>query len=86
MKKKVRDFINYNKYFIQFIYALIVLNVLTLILESYKELNDNYGIFFYAFEIFFCSDFYFGISHSNLGFRQNERRQKKNELILRFLP
>lgn len=52
MKKKVRDFINYNKYFIQFIYALIVLNVLTLILESYKELNDNYGIFFYAFEIF----------------------------------
>jgi voltage-gated potassium channel len=52
MKKKVRDFINYNKYFIRFIYALIVLNVLTLILESYKELSDNYGIFFYAFEIF----------------------------------
>jgi voltage-gated potassium channel len=52
MKKKVRDFINYNKYFIKFIYALIVLNVLTLILESYKELSDNYGIFFYAFEIF----------------------------------
>jgi voltage-gated potassium channel len=52
MKKKVRDFINYNKYFIKFIYALIVLNVLTLILESYKELNDNYGLLFYAFEIF----------------------------------
>jgi voltage-gated potassium channel len=52
MKKKVRDFINYNKYFIKFIYALIVLNVLTLILESYQELNDNYGILFYAFEIF----------------------------------
>lgn len=52
MKKKVRDFINYNKYFIKFIYALIVLNVLTLILESYQELNDNYGLFFYSFEIF----------------------------------
>ena len=52
MKKKVRVFINYNKYFIKFIYALIVLNVLTLILESYKELNDNYGLFFYSFEIF----------------------------------
>jgi|TARA_B110000305_G_scaffold5978_1_gene5779 voltage-gated potassium channel len=52
MKKKVRDFINYNKYFIKFIYVLIVLNVVTLILESYKELNDNYGPFFYAFEIF----------------------------------
>jgi voltage-gated potassium channel len=52
MKKKVGDFINYNKYFIKFIYALIVLNVITLILESYKELNDNYGVFFYAFEIF----------------------------------
>ncbi|EAR12549.1 cation channel family protein [Polaribacter irgensii 23-P] len=52
MKKKVRVFINDNKYFIKFIYALIVLNVLTLILESYKELNDNYGLFFYSFEIF----------------------------------
>ncbi len=52
MKKKVSDFINYNKYFIKFIYSLIVLNVLTLILESYKELNDNYGILFYSFEIF----------------------------------
>jgi len=57
MKKKVSDFINYNKYFIKFIYALIVLNVLTLILESYKELNDNYGGFFYAFEIFSVSIF-----------------------------
>lgn len=52
MKKKVRDFINNNKHFIKFIYVLIVLNVLTLILESYKELNDNYGLFFYSFEIF----------------------------------
>jgi voltage-gated potassium channel len=57
MKKKVSNFINYNKYFIKFIYALIVLNVLSLILESYQALNDNYGVFFYAFEIFSVSIF-----------------------------
>ena len=44
MKKKVRDFINYNKYFIKFIYTLIVLNVLTLILESHKELKAELSI------------------------------------------
>jgi heme/copper-type cytochrome/quinol oxidase subunit 4 len=44
MKKKVKDFIDYNKYFIKFIYTLIVLNVLTLILESYKELKAELSI------------------------------------------
>jgi L-cystine uptake protein TcyP (sodium:dicarboxylate symporter family) len=44
MKKKVGDFINYNKYFIKFIYTLIVLNVLTLILESYKETKVELSI------------------------------------------
>ncbi len=52
MKKKVADFINYNKYFIKFIYALIVLNIVALILESYEELNSKYNQFFYFFEVF----------------------------------
>ena len=52
MKNKVADFINYNKYFIKFIYALIVLNIAALILESYEELNANYSRVFYFFEIF----------------------------------
>lgn len=52
MKKKVSDFINYNEYFIKFIYALIVLNVIALILESYEELNSKYSHIFYYFELF----------------------------------
>lgn len=52
MKKKVSDFINYNKYFIKFIYALIVLNIIALILESYEKLNAEYSDIFYYFELF----------------------------------
>ena len=52
MKKKVSAFINYNKYFIKFIYTLIVLNIVALILESYEELNVQYSVFFYYFEVF----------------------------------
>ena len=52
MKKKVTDFINHNKYFIRFIYALIALNIIALVLESYQELNDKYYTFFNYFEVF----------------------------------
>jgi voltage-gated potassium channel len=52
MKKKVSNFINYNTYFIKFIYALIVLNIAALILESYQELNARYAAVFYYFEVF----------------------------------
>lgn len=52
MKNKVREFVNHNKYFIQFIYGLIILNIIALILESYQSLNANYKWFFNAFEIF----------------------------------
>ncbi|WP_158975010.1 ion transporter [Cellulophaga sp. L1A9] len=52
MKKKVSDFINYNQYFIKFIYALIVLNILALILESYDELRTKFSLAFYFFELF----------------------------------
>ena len=52
MKKKVSNFINYNTYFIKFIYALIILNIVALILESYEELNAKYSTIFYLFEVF----------------------------------
>jgi len=52
MKEKVSNFINHNKYFIKFIYALIVLNIAALILESYEELNAKHGRLFYLFEVF----------------------------------
>lgn len=37
---------------IKFIYGLIVINVIALILESYKELRDSYGDIFQLIEIF----------------------------------
>lgn len=52
MKKKIRDFVNHNKYFINFIYVLIVLNICALILESYESLNSKYSAVFYYFELF----------------------------------
>jgi voltage-gated potassium channel len=52
MKEKVSNFINENKYFIKFIYALIVLNVIALILESYQEIGKKYHLFFNLFELF----------------------------------
>lgn len=50
MKKKVYNFINTNAIFVNLIYWLIILNVFAVILSSYKELNEAYGGFFYAFE------------------------------------
>lgn len=52
MKKKASNLINDNKFFIKFIYALIILNIVALILESYDQLNTKYGTFFYYFEVF----------------------------------
>lgn len=57
MKEKATLFINENKYFIKFIYTLIILNVIALVLESYQEINKNYYNFFNYFEIFSVSIF-----------------------------
>jgi len=52
MKKKVHHLLNENPYFLKFIYGLIILNVLSIILESYKELKSAYNQEFYYFELF----------------------------------
>jgi voltage-gated potassium channel len=51
MKKRIYAFINNNSIFIKFIYGLIILNVITLILESYQELKISFSNFFYYFEL-----------------------------------
>lgn len=51
MKKKIYNLINHNKRFIRFIYGLIILNVTSLILESYKEIRAEFGGFLELFEI-----------------------------------
>lgn len=52
MKTKIGNFINYNTYFIRFIYLLIILNIVAIILESYENLNLKYSNEFYLFELF----------------------------------
>jgi len=51
MKKKIYELINKNSVFIKFIYGLIILNVISLILESYKGLNVSFSEYFYDFEL-----------------------------------
>ncbi len=50
MQQKAYNLIN-SKTFIKFIYTLIILNVIAIILESYKELRIEYGSYFRIFEI-----------------------------------
>ena len=52
VKQRIFDFINHNRYFIHFIYTLIVLNVVFLILASYQEVYERFARFFDLFEIF----------------------------------
>lgn len=52
LKIKVYEFLNVNSYFQKFIYTLIILNVLSLILASYKEIYNHYEIIFENFEVF----------------------------------
>ncbi len=51
MKQKAHALIN-SKTFIKFIYALIILNVIAIVLESYKGLRVQFGDFFRVFEVF----------------------------------
>jgi len=52
MKKRVFNIIHNNHIFIKAIYGLIILNVVVLILESYKQFSFSNFSFFNAFEIF----------------------------------
>ena len=51
MKNKIYELINKNPIFIKFIYGLIILNVISLILESYNELRVSLSDSFYYFEL-----------------------------------
>lgn len=51
-KKDIFNFIHHNKYFLDFIYGLIILNVLSVVLYSYREIRVDYENYLEAFEIF----------------------------------
>ncbi|KIA87969.1 ion transporter [Kaistella jeonii] len=52
LKTRVYAFLNENSYFQKFIYTLIILNVFSLIIASYKEIYTPYEIIFDGFEFF----------------------------------
>jgi len=52
MKRRVYNFIEFNPGFIKFIYTLIILNVVSLIIGSYKEIREMNTQYLDAFELF----------------------------------
>lgn len=78
MKQKIGNFINFNPYFINFIYGLIVLNVVTIILQSYEGLEQQYSHYFYAFEVFtvaiFTTEYFLRIWLSDVT-KENKRER-----------
>ncbi len=52
MKETVHYFIHSNKTFLKFLYGLIILNVISIVLESYNQIALNYQSIFYYFELF----------------------------------
>ena len=83
MKKKIYHFINKNSTFIKFIYGLIILNIISLILESYKELRISFKDYFNYFEtisvIIFTIEYLLRLWTSDL-----EKSYKGNSLKKRF--
>tara|TARA_R110001606_G_scaffold397528_1_gene574324 strand:- start:951 stop:1742 length:792 start_codon:yes stop_codon:yes gene_type:complete len=51
MKNRIYELINKNQFFIKSIYGLIILNVIILIIESYKVFKISFSNFFYYFEL-----------------------------------
>lgn len=51
LKKRVHKFITENPGFLKFIYGLIILNVVAIILESYRDIRTQYGNVLYLFEV-----------------------------------
>lgn len=50
MKQKIYDILSENKVFIKSLYILIVLNIISLILESYQEIRQDFSTFLFYFE------------------------------------
>lgn len=81
LKKKVHHFINNNPIFLKFIYGLIILNVLAIILISYKEIRTAYGQVLEYFEIFsvviFSIEYILRFWTADLEYKQGAKLSKK---------
>lgn len=83
MKKKVYNFINKNSQFQHFIYSLIILNVLSLILASYKEIYNEKVLIFENFELFsvvvFSIEYLLRLWTTDLDFKEGSYLLKKTK-------
>jgi voltage-gated potassium channel len=86
LKKFFYDFINSNQLFQKFIYTLIILNVFSLILASYKEIYSKYELFFENFELFsviiFSAEYVLRFWTADLDFGKNSPNSKRLKFSL----
>ncbi len=80
-KAKVHKFLHSNKYFQEFIYTLIIVNVLLLIVASYKGIYNKYEIFFEIFELFsvcvFSVEYLLRLWTADLQYKQGSSTSKR---------
>lgn len=85
LKRKVYNFLNSNTIFLKFIYALIILNVLSIVLASYKEIRFEYFNILEYFELFsvtiFTIEYLLRIWTANLEYKSSKIFSKKLKFI-----
>jgi len=86
MKQRVYQFLYKNKLFIKFIYSLIILNILSIVLASYKDIRNEYSLFLEYFEAF--SVFIFSIEYvlrlwtADLHYKKGSKAKKRKKFFL----
>ena len=81
IKNKIHEFLNVNSYFQKFIYTLIILNVFSLILASYKDIYSQFQLQFENFETFsviiFTIEYLLRLFTADLDFENGSSFSKK---------
>ena len=85
-KKEVYNFIHKNRYFLDFIYGLIILNVVSVVLYSYQEIRNNYTEILEGFEIFsvivFTIEYLIRLWTSDLKYKVGSPTSKRFRFII----
>ncbi|MFK8057982.1 MAG: ion transporter [Saprospiraceae bacterium] len=80
MKQKIHDLLHKNEFVVKLIYSLIIINIVALVLESYKSLRESYAVVFQLVEvfsvIFFTIEYFLRIWVADLDERYKKSRFK----------
>lgn len=80
MKQKLYDLLH-SQLVSKFIYWLIIINVLSIILESYATYRNNYANYFYAFEVFsvvvFTLEYFLRLYTVPIAFKKYQKRTSR---------